>query len=119
MNTTDFDKIAKEKQLDTRQIAWQKARNEFYSYLQNVGRQLHGMRMHLDAANPAAVTLAGHERDYTQKAMGYESAQTLYNTEIVPLDTAIKIARVNQNADDLDNKLVQAEVLIGLMKSFQ
>jgi hypothetical protein len=38
MNTTDFDKIAKEKQLDTRQIAWQKARNEFYSYLQNVGR---------------------------------------------------------------------------------
>ncbi|MEN6488630.1 MAG: hypothetical protein ABFD66_07070 [Smithella sp.] len=116
MNANDFEQTVK--RLNCRQIAWQEARNQFYSDLQAEGRLLRGMRMHLDNAPVGAVTLPGHERDYTERAANHEAAQTLYDAEIVPLDTAIKKARCELDAVTLETKIVEAENMIEQMKEY-
>lgn len=104
--------------LNATQIEWQEWRNRLYDQLLHEGRRLTQWRAHLDnvpegdgPGTSGSPSYASHEAALTDDQRRYEDARALYE-RAVHLDTAIKAARREHDADRLADLLSEAQAML-------
>jgi len=102
---------------ETRQIKWQNDRNDVYSLLMHHARNLSREQRYLGAL-PYSPTRETHTSHADMQFAQLQDAQDVYYDQIVPLDTAIKNARREQDWDALDKLLTQGERLIENLRQY-